>query len=97
MHLQNGATDETASNMAVAAGREALQRAMVPPDTVNVVVEYSIMPQEYLVPVWNMGNKVQAEVGAPKSFVVGFSGGGSSNILVAVSSAIALTSENETV
>ncbi len=82
--------------MAVAAGREALQRAMVPPDTVNVVVEYSIMPQEYLVPVWNMGNKVQAEVGAPKSFVVGFSGGGSSNFFVALSSAIAMLSENET-
>src|SRR5204863_659195 len=63
--------------------------------TVNVVVEYSIMPQEYLVPVWNMSNKVQAEVGAPKSFVVGFSGGGASNFMVALSSAVAMLSENE--
>ena len=95
VHLQGGAASETASNMAVAAGREALQRAKVDPKTVDVVVEYSIMPQEYLVPVWNMSNKVQAEVGAPKSFVVGFSGGGSSNFLVALSSATALLSENE--
>lgn len=95
VHLQNGAASETASNMAVAAGREALQRAKVDPQTVNVVVEYSIMPQEYLVPVWNMSNKVQAEVGAPKSFVVGFSGGGSSNFMVALSSAVAMLSENE--
>jgi 3-oxoacyl-[acyl-carrier-protein] synthase-3 len=95
VHLQNGDASETASNMAVAAGREALQRAKVDPQTVNVVVEYSIMPQEYLVPVWNMSNKVQAEVGAPKSFVVGFSGGGSSNFMVALSSAAAMLSENE--
>ena len=95
VHLQNGAASETASNMAVAAGREALQRAKVDPQTVDVVVEYSIMPQEYLVPVWNMSNKVQAEVGAPKSFVVGFSGGGSSNFMVALSSAAAMLSENE--
>jgi 3-oxoacyl-[acyl-carrier-protein] synthase-3 len=95
VHLQNGAGDETASNLAVAAGREALERAIVAPETVNVVVEYSIMPQEYLVPVWNMGNKVQAEVGAPKSFVVGFSGGGSSNFMVALSAAAAMLSENE--
>ena len=95
VHLQNGAASETASNMAVAAGREALQRAKVDPQTVNVVVEYSIMPQEYLVPVWNMSNKVQAEVGATKSFVVGFSGGGSSNFMVALSSAAAMLSENE--
>jgi 3-oxoacyl-[acyl-carrier-protein] synthase-3 len=95
VHLQNGAASETASNMAVAAGREALLRAKVDPQTVNVVVEYSIMPQEYLVPVWNMGNKVQAEVGSPKSFVVGFSGGGSSNFMVALSAATAMLSENE--
>jgi 3-oxoacyl-[acyl-carrier-protein] synthase III len=95
VHLQNGAANETASNMAVAAGREALERAKVDPQTVNVVIEYSIMPQEYLVPVWNMSNKVQAEVGAAKSFVVGFSGGGSSNFMVALSSAAAILSENE--
>jgi 3-oxoacyl-[acyl-carrier-protein] synthase III len=97
VHLQNGAANETASNMAVAAGREALERAMVDPQTVDVVVEYSIMPQEYLVPVWNMSNKVQAEVGASKSFVVGFSGGGSSNFMVAFSSAAAMLSENEAI
>ena len=93
--LQNGAASETASNMAVAAGRAALQRANIDPLTVDVVVEYSIMPQEYLVPVWNMSNKVQAEVGASKCFVVGFSGGGSSNFMVALSSAAAMLSEND--
>src|SRR5215472_12917424 len=92
--LRNGDGTETASNMAVAAAREALQRAKVEPITVDVVVEYSFMPQEYLVPVWNMSNKVQAEVGASKSFVVGFSGGGSSNFMVALSSAAAMLSEN---
>src|SRR5713101_1237468 len=90
--IRNG---ETASNMAVAAAREALQRAKVDPMQVDVVVEYSIMPQEYLVPVWNMSNKVQAEVGATKSFVVGFSGGGSSNFMVALSSTAAMLSEND--
>src|SRR4030095_14852784 len=92
--IRSGAASETASNMAVAAGREALQRAKVDPLTVDVVVEYSIMPQEYLVPVWNMSNKVQADGGASQSFVVCFRGGGSSNFLVALSSAAAMLSEN---
>jgi 3-oxoacyl-[acyl-carrier-protein] synthase-3 len=93
--ISDTAAGETASNMAVAAAREALQRAGVDPMRVDVVVEYSIMPQEYLVPVWNMSNKVQAEVGASKSFVVGFSGGGSSNFMVALSSTAAMLSEND--
>ena len=86
---------ETASNLAVEAAREALRRAGVDPMQVDVVVEYSVLPQEYLVPVWNMSNKVQAEVGASKSFVVGFSGGGATNFLVALSSAVAMLQENE--
>jgi 3-oxoacyl-[acyl-carrier-protein] synthase-3 len=86
---------ETASSLAVSAARKALQKAAVDPTKVDVVVEYSFLPQEYLVPVWNMGNKVQAEVGANKSFVVGFSGNGASNFMVALSSAIALLQENE--
>ena len=86
---------ETASNLAVEAAREALRRAGVDPMQVDVVVEYSVLPQEYLVPVWNMSNKVQAEVGASKSFVFGFSGGGATNFLVALSSAVAMLQENE--
>lgn len=95
--IGNGETSESASNMAVAAGREALLRAKIDPMQVDVVVEYSIMPQEYLVPVWNMSNKVQAEIGATKSFVVGFSGGGSSNFMVALSSTVAMLSENDSI
>src|ERR1051326_5023653 len=58
--LQNGAASETASNMAVAAGRAALQRANIAPLIVEGGVEYSILPQKYGVPVWNMSNRGQA-------------------------------------
>jgi 3-oxoacyl-[acyl-carrier-protein] synthase-3 len=90
--IRNG---ETASNMAVAAAKKALQMSGVNPAQLDVIIEYSILPQEYLVPVWNMSNKVQAEVGAGKSFVVGFSGGGSSNFLVALNTGMSLLQENE--
>jgi len=49
--------------MEVAAGGEAFPSAKVDPMPVDVVVEYSIMLQEYLVPVWNMSDKVQTESG----------------------------------
>jgi 3-oxoacyl-[acyl-carrier-protein] synthase III len=90
--IRNG---ESGSNMAVEAARRALKLANVDPAQVDVIVEYSILPQEYLVPVWNMSNKVQGEIGAGKSFVVGFSGGGATNYLVALSSAVALLQEND--
>jgi 3-oxoacyl-[acyl-carrier-protein] synthase-3 len=86
---------EGGSAMALAASREALRRAGLDPAQLDVIVDYTILPQEYLVPAWNMSNKLQHELGARKAFTVGFSGGGASNFLVALSSAAALLQANE--
>ncbi len=86
---------ESASGLAMAACQEALQRAELDVAQLDVIVDYTILPQEYLVPAWNMSNKLQHELGAKKAFTVGFSGGGATNFLVALSSAAALLQANE--
>ncbi len=87
--------DEAGSVMALTACQKALQRAELEAAQVDLIVDYSILPQEYLVPAWNMSNKLQHELGAKKAFTVGFSGGGASNFLVALSSAVAVLQANE--
>ncbi|MBA3914322.1 MAG: hypothetical protein H0X25_10840 [Acidobacteriales bacterium] len=82
--------DETASSLALAACQEALRRAGIDAALVDVIVDFSILPQDYLVPAWNMSNKLQHELGARKAFTVGFSGGGGSNFLVAMAAATTL-------
>lgn len=86
---------ESASAMALEACLEALRRAELDVAQLDVIVDYSILPQEYLVPAWNMSNKLQHELGAKKAFTVGFSGGGPTNFLVALSSAVALLKANQ--
>ncbi len=86
---------ETASAMAMAACQEALRLAELDVAQLDVILDYTILPQEYLVPAWNMSNKLQHELGAKKAFTVGFSGGGATNFLVALSSAAALLGANE--
>jgi len=81
---------ETASSLALAASHDALQRAGVEGAQLDVIVDYSILPQEYLVPAWNMSNKLQHELGATKAFTVGFSGGASANFLMALSATTAM-------
>jgi 3-oxoacyl-[acyl-carrier-protein] synthase-3 len=78
------------SELAVAASIEALARAGVSGTDVDVVVDYTILPQKWMVPVWNMSGEVQKEIGAEKAFTVGFSGGGSTNFLVALNFAAAM-------
>ena len=86
---------ESASTMALTACQEALRRAELDAAQLDVIVDYTILPQEYLVPAWNMSNKLQHELGAKKAFTVGFSGGGATNFLVALSSAAAMLQANE--
>jgi 3-oxoacyl-[acyl-carrier-protein] synthase-3 len=86
---------ETASGMALAACQETLRRAELTAEQLDIIVDYSILPQEYLVPAWNMSNKLQHELGAKKAFTVGFSGGAATNFLVALSSAAALLKAND--
>jgi 3-oxoacyl-[acyl-carrier-protein] synthase-3 len=83
------------SELAVAASLEALARASVSGADVDVVVDYTILPQKWMVPVWNMSGEVQKEVGAEKAFTVGFSGGGSTNFLVALNFAAAMLEADE--
>jgi 3-oxoacyl-[acyl-carrier-protein] synthase III len=83
------------SELAVAASIEALARAGVSGADVDVVVDYTILPQKWMVPVWNMSGEVQKEVGAEKAFTVGFSGGGSTNFLVALNFAAAMLESDE--
>lgn len=83
-------TGESGSHLALAAAEEALERAGVSAAQLDVIVDYTILPQEYLVPAWSMGNKLQAELGAKKAYTLGFSAGGASNFQVALSSAAAL-------
>ncbi len=86
---------ESASAMAISACQEALERAELDVAQLDVILDYTILPQEYLVPAWNMSNKLQHELGAKKAFTVGFSGGGATNFLVALSSAAAVLRAND--
>jgi 3-oxoacyl-[acyl-carrier-protein] synthase III len=86
---------QSGSDLAMAASRAALENAGVPGSEIDVVVDYTILPQEWMVPVWNMSGKVQKEIGAERAFTVGFSGGGATNFLVALNFTAAMLEADE--
>jgi 3-oxoacyl-[acyl-carrier-protein] synthase-3 len=81
VHVSEG---ETGSELAAIAAREALQRAGIKASEIGVIVDYSILPQEWLVPVWNMSNKLQHVLGATDAFTAGFSCGGATKFLTSI-------------
>jgi 3-oxoacyl-[acyl-carrier-protein] synthase-3 len=89
------AGDQRGSELALAAAREAMEQAGVTPGEIDVIVDYTVLPQEYLVPSWSMSNKLQHELATKKAFTVGFSGGGSTNLHVALDFATGLVRSDE--
>jgi 3-oxoacyl-[acyl-carrier-protein] synthase-3 len=87
VHVTEGTTG---SELATAAAADALAAAGVQGKEIDVIVDYTILPQEYLVPVWNLGSRLQHELGATNAFALGFSGGGTTNFQVALRAAAGL-------
>ena len=84
---------ETGSELALAAAQEALRRAQLSPERLGAILDYTVLPQEYLVPSWSMSNKLQSELGAKRAFTIGFSGGGATQFLLALETARGLLAD----
>jgi len=88
---------DSPTEMAVAAAREVLEEARLKPTELQAIIDFSTMPQRYVEPAWSMSNELQAELGAKSAFTLGYSGGGMSNLHVALKFAIGLIKGNEDV
>jgi 3-oxoacyl-[acyl-carrier-protein] synthase III len=81
VHVFDG---EWKSDLALAAAKECLLRAGLQATEIDVIVDFSSLPQDYVVPSWCMSNKIQHELGARNAFNLGFGGGGATSLLVAL-------------
>jgi 3-oxoacyl-[acyl-carrier-protein] synthase-3 len=78
------------SQLALEAAKECLFNAGLNANEIDVVVDFSVLPQDYVVPSWCMSNKIQHELGAAKAFNLGFGGGGTTNLLTALKFVVSL-------
>lgn len=81
---------ELASNAAI----QVLEQTGTNPQDIDVIADFTTLPQESFVPVWSLTNKLKDDIGAAKAFNIGFSHGGCSSLLVALKFTTALLTEN---
>lgn len=94
VHIFDG---EWRSDLALAAAKECVSRAGLLATDIDVIVDFSALPQDYVVPSWCMSNKIQHELGAKNAFNLGFGGGGTTNLLVALKFVSSLIKADEDV
>jgi 3-oxoacyl-[acyl-carrier-protein] synthase III len=88
---------EWRSDLALAAAEECLSLSGLKADDLDVIIDFSVLPQDYVVPSWSMSNKIQHQLGAGNAFNLGFGGCGPTNLLVALRFASALIKGDEDV
>lgn len=77
-------------DLALEAAKKALAQAGLEAVDLDVIVDFSVMPQDYVVPSWCMSNKIQADLGAKNAFNLGFGGGATTNLITALKFVVAL-------
>jgi 3-oxoacyl-[acyl-carrier-protein] synthase-3 len=87
IHVFDG-KDPTA--LALEAAQLVIQKAKMSPSEIDVIIDFSVLPQKYVEPAWSMSNEIQYRLAAKNAFTLGFSGGGSTNFHVALNFATSL-------
>ncbi len=72
------------TRLAREAAVSCMAEAGVKPAEIDAVVDFSVLPQDYVVPSWSISNVIQHELGLANAFNLGFGGSGTTNFLVAL-------------
>jgi 3-oxoacyl-[acyl-carrier-protein] synthase III len=75
---------------AITAANESLLKAKINPEEIGAIIDFSVLPEDYVVPSWCISNRIQAEIGAVNAFNIGCGGNGTTNLLVALQFACSL-------
>lgn len=89
------AAEETAASLGVEASRRALEQAGVGAGDIDVIIDYTSVPEDYVAPTWSAAGIVQHELGATRAFATALNTGGCASYHLALKAACAMLSSNE--
>ena len=92
-------TDELPSSLALKASRRAMEKAGLSADDIDLVVDFTSIPEDYVGPTWSAAGLVQHELGMDKAFATAVNTGGCASYHLALKTVVSLmlsSSEFET-
>jgi 3-oxoacyl-[acyl-carrier-protein] synthase-3 len=83
------AEDASPSALGLDAAREALRRSGLDPGDLDLIVDYTSIPEDYVAPTWAAAGLVQRELGAHRALAVAINTGGCASYHIALQYACA--------
>ena len=88
------AGDESAASLALKACRSAMAQAGIGPEDIDVIVDYTSIPEDYVAPTWSAAGLIQKELGATRAFATAMNVGGCASYQTTLKSVCALMASN---
>lgn len=89
------AGDESPSGLGLKAAKEAVELAGIEPEEIDLIVDFTSIPEDYVAPSWSAAGVVQRELGATRAFATAVNTGGCASYHVALKTACALMLAND--
>lgn len=92
VHVADG---ESASSLCLKAARDAVARAGIDPAEIDLIVDFTSIPEDYVAPTWAAAGLVQHELGATRALATAVNTGGCASYHVALKTACAMMRADE--
>ena len=89
------AGDEMPSDLGLEASRRALDRAGLDPAEVDLIVDFTSIPEDYVAPTWSAAGLVQERLGADRALATAVNTGGCASYHTALKTAAAMMRSDE--
>lgn len=89
------AGDEDPADLGLKAAREALRKAGVDAKDLDLIIDFTSIPEEYVAPTWAAAGLVQRELGATSAFATAVNTGGCTSYHIGLRTACAMMMAEE--
>ncbi len=70
------ATEESATSLALNACRKVLEKTATDPREIDLIIDFTSIPEEFVAPTWSAAGVIQEQIGAKRAFATAVNTGG---------------------
>src|SRR6476646_29580 len=89
------AQHETATDLCVNAARITMAKAGIDPNEIDLIIDFTSIPEDYVAPTWSAAGQVQKAIGATRAFTTAINTGGCASYQTTLKVACSLMSAND--
>ena len=89
------ATNETAADLCVNAAKLTMTKSGIDPSEIDLIIDFTSIPEDYVAPTWSAAGQVQKEIGATRAFATAINTGGCASYQTTLKVACSLMSAND--